>query len=264
MTADFVSDTSDSLEPARAPVRTRSRLDKRAVIGAIPIALVLAWVLFFATRHVGRLGRQRTRRVRRHPPRRADLGRAVLHRRLRVHADLRADAHGQHGPRRPVPARRLHRHRGAAADGRQGAQHHARGRRHAVVDRPPARRGVDRGGHRAGDVRGVPALEPGSGTAPGADHDGHRRDPRRPDARPRRRAWRSRCRGPAASPTSSRSSASATPPAGCSSSAIAIVVGALLWLWLNRTRMGIVIRAGVADQSMVRALWGSTSASCSP
>jgi branched-chain amino acid transport system permease protein len=36
--------------------------------------------------------------------------------------------------------------------------------------------------------------------------------------------------------------------------AIALVVGALLWLWLNRTRMGIVIRAGVADQSMVRAL----------
>jgi branched-chain amino acid transport system permease protein len=35
---------------------------------------------------------------------------------------------------------------------------------------------------------------------------------------------------------------------------IAIVVGALLWLWLNKTRMGIVIRAGVADQSMVRAL----------
>ena len=36
--------------------------------------------------------------------------------------------------------------------------------------------------------------------------------------------------------------------------AIALVVGGLLWLWLNRTRMGIVIRAGVADQSMVRAL----------
>jgi branched-chain amino acid transport system permease protein len=36
--------------------------------------------------------------------------------------------------------------------------------------------------------------------------------------------------------------------------AVAIVVGALLWLWLNRTRMGIVIRAGVADQAMVRAL----------
>ena len=36
--------------------------------------------------------------------------------------------------------------------------------------------------------------------------------------------------------------------------AIAIVLGALLWLWLNKTRMGIVIRAGVDDQEMVRAL----------
>lgn len=36
--------------------------------------------------------------------------------------------------------------------------------------------------------------------------------------------------------------------------AIAIAVGALLWLWLNHTRMGIVIRAGVDDQDMVRAL----------
>jgi branched-chain amino acid transport system permease protein len=35
---------------------------------------------------------------------------------------------------------------------------------------------------------------------------------------------------------------------------VALLVGALLWLWLNRTRMGIVIRAGVADQAMVRAL----------
>ena len=36
--------------------------------------------------------------------------------------------------------------------------------------------------------------------------------------------------------------------------AVAVAVGALLWVWLNRTRMGIVIRAGVADQAMVRAL----------
>jgi len=35
---------------------------------------------------------------------------------------------------------------------------------------------------------------------------------------------------------------------------VAIVVGALLWVWLNRTRMGLVIRAGVDDQAMVRAL----------
>ncbi len=36
--------------------------------------------------------------------------------------------------------------------------------------------------------------------------------------------------------------------------AVALGAGALLWLWLNRTRMGIVIRAGVDDQDMVRAL----------
>lgn len=35
---------------------------------------------------------------------------------------------------------------------------------------------------------------------------------------------------------------------------VAIVVGVLLWLWLNRTRIGIVIRAGVDDQEMVRTL----------
>lgn len=35
---------------------------------------------------------------------------------------------------------------------------------------------------------------------------------------------------------------------------IAIVVGIALWLWLNRTRMGMVIRAGVDDEEMVRAL----------
>lgn len=36
--------------------------------------------------------------------------------------------------------------------------------------------------------------------------------------------------------------------------AVALVVGGLLWLWLNKTRMGMVIRAGVDDESMVRAL----------
>ena len=104
------------------------------------------------------------------------------------------------------------------------------------------------------DLRGVPALEPGPGAAPGVDHAGDLGDPRRPDARPRRRPRRSRWRGPRRSPTSSRSSASATPPAGCSSSASPSSSAPLLWLWLNRTRMGIVIRAGVADQAMVRAL----------
>jgi branched-chain amino acid transport system permease protein len=36
--------------------------------------------------------------------------------------------------------------------------------------------------------------------------------------------------------------------------AVAVVVGVLLWLWLTKTRMGMVIRAGVDDEPMVRAL----------
>jgi branched-chain amino acid transport system permease protein len=35
---------------------------------------------------------------------------------------------------------------------------------------------------------------------------------------------------------------------------VAVVVGGALWLWLNRTRMGMVIRAGVDDREMVRTL----------
>ena len=35
---------------------------------------------------------------------------------------------------------------------------------------------------------------------------------------------------------------------------VAVVVGVLLWLWLTKTRMGMVIRAGVDDEPMVRAL----------
>ena len=36
--------------------------------------------------------------------------------------------------------------------------------------------------------------------------------------------------------------------------ALAIVIGALLWIWLKRTRTGMVIRAGVDDRAMVSAL----------
>ena len=36
--------------------------------------------------------------------------------------------------------------------------------------------------------------------------------------------------------------------------AVSLVVGASLWLWLNKTRMGMIIRAGVDDEKMVRAL----------
>jgi branched-chain amino acid transport system permease protein len=41
---------------------------------------------------------------------------------------------------------------------------------------------------------------------------------------------------------------------------VGLLVGALLWLWLNKTRMGLVIRAGVDDQGMVRALGINISA----
>ncbi len=36
--------------------------------------------------------------------------------------------------------------------------------------------------------------------------------------------------------------------------AVAVVVGVALWFWLNKTTMGMVIRAGVDDRDMVRAL----------
>nr|CAA9353004.1 MAG: High-affinity branched-chain amino acid transport system permease protein LivH [uncultured Nocardioidaceae bacterium] len=36
--------------------------------------------------------------------------------------------------------------------------------------------------------------------------------------------------------------------------AVAVLVGVALWLWLTKTRMGMVIRAGVDDEPMVRAL----------
>jgi len=36
--------------------------------------------------------------------------------------------------------------------------------------------------------------------------------------------------------------------------AVSVVVGVALWLWLTKTRMGMVIRAGVDDEPMVRAL----------
>ena len=41
-----------------------------------------------------------------------------------------------------------------------------------------------------------------------------------------------------------------------------VVVFVLLWLLLNRTRLGALIRAGVDDPEMVEA-WASTSAASS-
>ena len=185
MTADLVSDTSDRIEPARMPAGPRRRLDTRTVLGAIPLVLLLAWVLLFA--------------------RGTSAGSAVSEPGEFVVTLL--DGLTSAGLYFIVAAgftlifglmRTVNMAHGAlfllaayiAIEVQQrmvgkDAQHRPRGRRHAVVDRSPPRRRLDRGSRRAGDVRGVPALEPGSGAAPGADHDGDRRDPRRPDARPR-------------------------------------------------------------------------------
>ena len=57
----------------------------------------------------------------------------------------------------------------------------------ARLDRPVAARDGDHRRARRPDPAGVPALEPGPGPAPGADHDRALGDPRRPDARRVRR-----------------------------------------------------------------------------
>ena len=54
--------------------------------------------------------------------------------------------------------------------------------------------------------------------------------------------------------STSRSSTSSTRWRGSALLGIGIIVGGLLWLWLYRTRMGMVIRAGVDDQHMTSAL----------
>src|SRR5262245_17233801 len=48
MTADLVGDSSDSLEPARSPAASRFRPDRWSVIAAIPVVFVVLWVLFLA------------------------------------------------------------------------------------------------------------------------------------------------------------------------------------------------------------------------
>ncbi len=125
-----------------------------------------------------------------------------------------------------------------------------RRRRHCVVDRAAAHR-CAASPPSSGFVisAGVPALEPGPGAASGADHARHRRHPRRSDAGPLRRAGpvddlaagRHPLRRDLRSALRDQSAVHAR--RSRSSSA------ALLWLWLNRTRMGIVIRAGVDDQA---------------
>ena len=103
----------------------------------------------------------------------------------------------------------------------------------------------------------LPALEPGPGSAAGADHDRALGDRGRPG---RRAHGRRHGRGhvvPGAGSTSSSTCTSrllATRARACSSSASRSSIGIALWLWLKRTRTGMVIRAGVDDRAMVAAL----------
>ena len=120
---------------------------------------------------------------------------------------------------------------------------------------------------RADRAAGVPALEHGAGAAPGAHHDRDLGDHRRPGHRAlpasrsggrrqvrwqRRSAWPGRAGRTSAS--SCRCSASTTRSPGWSCSALGVMVGVCLWLWLYRTRTGMVIRAGVDDRQMTSAL----------
>ena len=110
---------------------------------------------------------------------------------------------------------------------------------------------------------GVPALEPGSGAAPGADHDRDLGDRRRPDHRPL----------PARSGASAVGGNAVDRLAGLDRPlidlqlagveyslarlvmlALGVAVGLGLWLWLYSTKTGMVIRAGVDDRQMTSAL----------
>ena len=189
-----------------------------AVVG-LPIVFVVCWVLFFATRYaLGRSDRGAWR-VPRHAARRDHLCRSDVRGRLRVHADLRLDAHRQHGPWRVVPARRLHRHRPAGADGGQDAQHRTRRRQHCVLGRADARRCRRCRCPRRRHPAGVPSLEPGSGPAAGVDHRGDLGHRGRPVAGQVRWPRPANDLAGGGHPLLRRSSGSATRPAGCSCSA---------------------------------------------
>ena len=131
-----------------------------------------------------RLGGRRLAELHPHAPQRAHRGRAPLHRRERLLADLRPHARRQHGARLVLPPRRLHRVRGAAEDDRAGVLARRQRGEHAGSGscRPSSRVAARRRG-RPRRAAGLPALEPGPGAASGTDHDRHLGDPRRPGDR---------------------------------------------------------------------------------
>ena len=124
------------------------------------------------------------------------------------------------------------------------------------LGRPAAARDRDHRRHRRADPAGVPALEPGPGPAPGADHDRAVGDLRRPDAR---RVRRHLARTSRRRPTGRTA---ITLPGdvrfgffrGVVVLGAALLIGVGLWWLIRRTRFGKIVRAGVDDRDMVSAL----------
>ena len=164
-----------------------TRIVVRVAIAALALFVVL-WVLVLADEALSQGAPDLLPR----PAPRSHARGPLLRRCERIHADLRLDARRQHGARVALPARRLLRLRSPAASRRRLLGQHARvlERRDVVLGLVPAahRRVVCGRGHRSRHATGLPALEPGSGATTGADHDRDLGHPRRPDARPLRRA----------------------------------------------------------------------------
>ena len=122
----------------------------------------------------------------------------------------------------------------------------------------PAARAGDGGQRRRrpGHASAVPALEPGAGPAPGADH--HRVSLILADE-----CWPPSARTPTAivppetlRPALPRGASTTSPTRGfrLAMLAAAILIGLIFWLVYKRTRVGMVVRAGVDDTAMTSAL----------
>ena len=190
MTADVVSDSLEQPLVPRPHLGGRRRWDWKLVTGAVLIALVLAWILFFA--HGTSAGAAIDEPGKFVVTLLDGLTLAGLYfivaSGFTLIFGLMRTVNMAHGSLFLLAAY-------IAVEVQQRMVGKTRNidlrrRRHVVVGPPPAHRLGDRRRHRLRDLRRVPALEPRPGAAPGADHARHLGDPRRPDTRPRRRPRR--------------------------------------------------------------------------
>ena len=190
MTADFVSETPEEpVASRRDSLSLLQRLDTRAIVGMLPLALVLVWVLFFAT------GTSAGSAIDEPGEFFITLLDGVTSAGLMFVVasgftlifGLMRTVNMAHGAlfllaayiaielqQRMVGKTRNIEPQDVVASCRGSC-------RCSSVRR--------RGGARRDHAAGVPALEPGAGPAPGADHGGDRGDHGRPDAGPLRRIW---------------------------------------------------------------------------